>query len=60
MVTSCREGEVFGWADSPRHLLRGARDGLRRQDHRGTTSDSEDEEAPPRGLPSGPRSDRRG
>eukprot|EP00969_Alexandrium_andersonii_P133792 5917085-Alexandrium_andersonii.AAC.1 len=44
MVTSCRQGETFGWADSLRHLLRGARDGLRRKPRGDASSDSEDEE----------------
>eukprot|EP00969_Alexandrium_andersonii_P056036 2469837-Alexandrium_andersonii.AAC.1 len=29
MITSCREGETFTWRDGLRHLLRGAREGIR-------------------------------
>eukprot|EP00969_Alexandrium_andersonii_P337440 14914251-Alexandrium_andersonii.AAC.1 len=44
MVTSCREGEVFVWGDSLRHLLRGAREGLRGGSSRDDSSDSEGED----------------
>eukprot|EP00969_Alexandrium_andersonii_P026758 1167280-Alexandrium_andersonii.AAC.1 len=51
MATSCREGEIFGWADSLRRLLRGARAGHQRQGRRDTASDSEAEEVLPQWPP---------
>eukprot|EP00969_Alexandrium_andersonii_P188337 8322444-Alexandrium_andersonii.AAC.1 len=44
MATSCREGEVFAWDDSLRHLLGGAREGLRGGGACGDSSDSEGED----------------